>query len=67
MHSIKHDAANVKIGELTSQLDAAKLLGVNVWKIARLIDAGKLEGVRLPTGTRAVLKASLERYQRGQK
>ncbi len=67
MHSIKHDAANVKVGELTSQLDAAKLLGVNVWKIARLLDTGKLEGVRLPTGNRAVIRSSLEAYQRGQK
>ncbi len=58
---------NIKLCDLISQTDAARVLGKNAWQIQRLMSSKKLETVRLPTGNRAVIRSSLEAYQRGQK
>jgi hypothetical protein len=67
MLSVDKSPTDVKISELVSQLEAAKLLDKNPWQVSRLISTGKLESIRLPTGNRAVIRSSLEAYQRGQK
>jgi CRISPR/Cas system-associated protein Cas5 (RAMP superfamily) len=67
MTSVDETPTDVKVSDLISQLEAAKLLDKNPWQVSRLISTGKLESVRLPTGNRAVIRSSLEAYQRGHK
>ncbi len=55
----------VSVADLQSQKDAAEQLGVNTWRVGYLVRSGKLKSVRLPNGSRAIIKSSLEAYRAG--
>ncbi len=68
MVSIRQDdPAAIVARELMSISDAAKEAGKSWWSFRRLLDQGKIESVKMPNGHRAVIRSSLEAYQRGQK
>lgn len=52
-----------EVTDLVSPREAAAMLAVSPRTVARMLDAGTLEGIHLPSGHRRVLRASVDKLR----